>query len=392
CGLAATRRLASLRPDEEILLIEADRIGYGVSGRSAGFMLNLHSHGVPKDLDVLRRTMRFWSDGLSALRTLVREHQIQCDWSDWGRLYGAAGPDSDRNMDMLADTLDSLDQTFELRSRDQMIHDLGTDFYHRGLFAGGNALVNPAALMRGLAQTLPANVVLFEKSPVLSLEKRSGLFHLETAQGSVTADKVVLTTGAHLQHFGIGRGRYVPIATYASLSAPLSEEQASIFRIGEEAAIFSTSENGATIRLTRDRRLFFRNRFTFNPSGNASGRSVAVAGAMHRGGIRRRWPMLADLEIPYVWGGVMAFTANNGTVFGEIEPDLFAVLTHDIGPTTRGTSMGGLIADLIEGCDSPLLGEALSIPNARRLPPRPILDLGVAWELNRIRRQGAGEF
>ena len=88
----------------------------------------------------------------------------------------------------------------------------------------------------------------------------------------------------------------------------------------------------------------------------------------------------------------MAFTINSGAVFGEIEPGLFAVLTNDIGPMTRGAASGRLLAEYMEGQDSELLSSILSMPMAKRLPPRPILDLGIAWRLHAMHRAGASEF
>ncbi|MCL4676750.1 MAG: FAD-dependent oxidoreductase, partial [Pararhodobacter sp.] len=76
CGVSTANRLAELRPDDAICLLEADRIGHGASGRNAGFMLNLHSHGMPKSLDTLRRNIQLWETGLASLRTKVAAWQI----------------------------------------------------------------------------------------------------------------------------------------------------------------------------------------------------------------------------------------------------------------------------------------------------------------------------
>ena len=67
-------------------------------------------------------------------------------------------------------------------------------------------------------------------------------------------------------------------------------------------------------------------------------------------------------------------------------------MTNDVGPLTRGAASGRLLAEYIEGQDSDLLSEMLSAPDANRLPPRPILDLGVAWKLRAIRQASAAEF
>ena len=392
CGVSVARRLGELRPGEPIALLEAERAGFGASGRNAGFMLNMHSHGEPKELSVLRRNAEFWASGLQHLRETVRDFQIQCDWSEWGRLYGSAGRDGEKHLDEIAATLAALDMPFERRDHDRMRHELGTDFYLRGLHVPGNALVNPAAMVSGLAQTLPETIDVFEESPVMALEREAGRFNISTPEGHVEADQVVLAAGVFMQAFGVARNRYVPMATYASLTEPLSEEHRETFKIGGEFGLLASSENGATLRLTRDGRLFVRNKFTFAPANPPGRGTVEACAKLHRAAMLARWPHFKDVRFEHSWGGIMAFTTNNGAVFGEAEPGLYAVLTNDVSPMTRGAASGRLLAEYIEGCDSGLLSSILSVPSARRLPPRPILDLGIAWRLHAMHRAGANEF
>ena len=195
-----------------------------------------------------------------------------------------------------------------------------------------------------------------------------------------------------MQNFGVARNCYVPMATYASLTEPLSEEHREEFKIGSEFGLLASSENGATLRLTRDGRLFVRNKFTYAP-GKPPGRdTVEMCAKLHREAMLARWPQFKSVAFDHSWGGIMAFTTNNGAVFGEIEPNLYAVLTNDVSPMTRGAATGRLLAEYMEDCDSQLLTSVLSMPTARRLPPRPILDLGVAWRLRTMQRAGAEEF
>ncbi len=392
CGVSVARRLAELRPDETIALLEAERAGFGASGRNAGFMLNMHSHGEPKALSVLRRNANLWAAGLEHLRETVRDYQIQCDWSDWGRLYGSAGRDGEKHLDEIATTLEALEMPFERLDHDRMFHDLGTPFYLRGLHVPGNALVNPAAMVAGLARTLPENVDLFEESPVTGIQREGRTFKIETPDGRVQADQVILAAGVFMQAFGVARNRYVPMATYASLTEPLSDENRATFGIEGEFGLLASSENGATIRLTRDGRLFVRNKFTFAPGAPPGPDTVAACAKLHRDAMLARWPHFQHVKFEHSWGGIMAFTTNNGAVFGEIEPGLFAVLTNDVSPMTRGAASGRLLAEYIEAHDSELLTSILSMPMGKRLPPRPILDLGIAWRLHAMHRAGAKEF
>ena len=392
CGMAVAHRLGELRQDSEIAVIEAERAGFGASGRNAGFMLNLHSHGAPKRIDILRRNMKLWESGLSDLRRMAREFRIDCAWDDFGRIYGAAGPDGERQIKKIAETLDELEQEHRWLAQGDMEARIGTRFYGRGLHVAGNALVNPAALMCGIAQSLPQNVTLFEESPVVSLESADGGFTLETPQGSVTADRLVLATGVFLRQFGIASGRYVPMATYASLTAPLTDDELSASGLGEPFGLLASSEYGATIRLTNDRRILFRNLFEFAPNAPAPAQRVLEIGKIHREAMLKRWPGLPSAEFVHCWGGTMAFTWNNGAVFGEYAPNLYAVLASDVSPMTRGAAAGRLLADLMDGRDSELLSLQLGIPGASRLPPRPFLDLGIAARRGLLHFAARSEF
>ena len=77
CGLSFARRIAELRPDDTVILVEGMRVGYGTSGRNAGFMLRHHSHGGIKDLDAAKRSGHFFQTGQSYLRDIVEQHQIR---------------------------------------------------------------------------------------------------------------------------------------------------------------------------------------------------------------------------------------------------------------------------------------------------------------------------
>ena len=392
CGVSTANRLAELRPSDEICLIEAERIGFGASGRNAGFMLNLHSHGSPKKTDILRRNMNLWNAGLASLRHKVKAWQIPCDWSDAGRFYGAAGPDGERHIGEIAETLDELDLDYSWHDNASLQDRIGTGFYSRGLHAPGSVLVNPAAMMSGLARNLPVNVSVFENTPVLSFDRNNGGFQIETGQGSVQADRLVLAAGVFLRQFGIASGKFVPMATYASMTASLSNDALKHLGSGQEFGLLGASEYGATIRLTRDRRLFVRNYFKFVPGAPLSADRVSKIAAMHRQAMAARWPGLAEEPFEHSWGGIMAFTNNNGTVFGEHEPGLFIVLTNDVSPMTRGEAAGGLLAEYMEGLDSDLLSVQLSIPDASKLPPRPFLDVGVGLRRAYLRMVAGREF
>lgn len=87
--------------------------------------------------------------------------------------------------------------------------------------------MQPSALVKGLADSLPGNVSLYEHTPITAVEygDRTLLSH---PHGSILADRLVLANNAFGMSFGFLQGRMLPIFTYASLTRPLdAEEQAS---------------------------------------------------------------------------------------------------------------------------------------------------------------------
>ena len=103
----------------------------------------------------------------------------------------------------------------------------------------------------------------------------------------------------------------------------------------------ASSDYGATIRLTNDNRLFVRNLFNFNPNSPTPAPRVCEIGKLHRKGMLNRWPGLKDVGFAHSWGGTMALIWNDGAVFGEFAPGLYAVLTNDVSPMARGAAAGG---------------------------------------------------
>jgi glycine/D-amino acid oxidase-like deaminating enzyme len=381
CGCAVARRLGELRPDESVALVEASRVGYGTSGRNAGFMLDYHSHGGEKHLEAAQKNSRLRTAGTAYLRELVQSHQIQCNWSDWGRIYVAAEASADTDLKGVSDGLDRVNIPWTALDRDDLEEITGTRFYGRGVRAGGSALVQPAAMMRGLAATLPHNVTLYEESPVTELSTKGG-FRLVCPEGIIEAKQVILCTNLFAEEMGVFKHRIVPLATFASLTRPLTDQEMAQVGSGGEFGLLPANANGSTVRLTQDRRIFMRNSLHYAREKRFPPELMAEVENNHRQSIARRWPDLAGVEFVGTWGGVLGFTRNEGSAFGAVGDGLWALAAADTGPMTKGAIGGKLLAELICGVDSELLQVMLSLPKAGLLPPDPILRFIVDRRIN----------
>lgn len=390
CGLAAARRLGELRPDDTVAVVDAMRVGYGNSGRNAGFMLSHHSHGGIKHLDVARQADRLFGCGYTYLRETVEAHQIRCDWSDQGQIYVSASREGDAHLDAVADGFDALAVPQNRLDQNELQAITGSRFYTAGVHVKGAALVQPAAMMRGLGATLPANVTLFEDSPVTELHTDGGM-RLVCPGGEIVAKQLILTNHVFAEEMGFKRHRVVPLGLFASLTRSLTAGERRHVGSGEQFGLLPASPNGSTVRLTVDGRILMRNTFTYARDKRFSDDLIENAAANHRTSIAKRWPALDGVDLAATWGGIMAMTRNEGRVFGEIAPGLHIVLTTDAAPMTRGTACGKLMAEKLCGIESEELRFAEMIPEAAILPPDPLLRFVANHRLNKIERTEPAE-
>lgn len=388
-GLAAARRLAELQPNASIVLIEARRIGSGTAGRNSGFMVDLphdlNSHDYTGERERDLRQIRLNRGAIDYMRETVRRHGIECDWREEGKLHGAAKDQGVRALKAFAMGLARLDEPFRELDAAEMAAVTGTGFYKAGLHAPGCVLVQPAALVRGLGQTLPENVRVFEESPVQHLEV--GNPHvLTTANGRLTAPRLVLANNAYAAQFGqLGlKGRLLPIYTYASLTRPLDDEESD--RLGGEAswALIPADPMGTTVRRLGNGRLCIRNTFTYNPRVRTSRGQLARVRVAHRRAFERRFPMLPEVDFDYTWGGALCLSRNGGRPFGEIAPGVYSALCQNGLGLTGGTIAGKLVAEHALGVESELLDIMRAQPQPACNPPEPMLGMGVrsalAWK------------
>ena len=195
-GLAAARRLAELAPEARIILLEEYRVGYGASGRNAGFIIDTPHLSEHFDVESNRRISRLVMAGLAELEHQVRKHDIECEWSPRGHLTAVVQSKRAKNLEATCRALDAIGEEYEWIEGDALADVVGTRHYHAAVYTPRTVLMNPAALCRGLGESLPDNnVEVYEETPVLKVEPGSPV-QIECAGGSISAANVLLTTNA----------------------------------------------------------------------------------------------------------------------------------------------------------------------------------------------------
>lgn len=370
-GLAAARRLSELDPTADIVVLEATTVGEGSSARNSGFISPSDITGGlgQGEIDQAEARNRYGTEGFDWLVALIERYGIDCDLHRSGRIKAAATENGEKSVRASLDVVRTLNIPHMMLDRDLMRERIGTSYYRCGLFTEEGYLVQPASLIRGLADALPANVLLFEGSPVRELEKAEK-WRLHTADACITADYVIMAANASIKNFGYLRDRLVTIYTYAAITRSMAPADAA--RLGSMASwgLLSAHRLGTTVRRVGADRLMVRSLCSYE-RGMASER--AHSALLTR--FRRRYPDLAHVDFEYAWGGTTALTMNGAPFWGRIDDQLFASAGCNGAGVVKGTVLGKKLAEHIVG--QPVeadLARAYGTPNW--IAPEPFRSLG----------------
>ncbi|MFC7065814.1 NAD(P)/FAD-dependent oxidoreductase [Brucella rhizosphaerae] len=326
-GVAAARRLAENRPNDQIALIDAQEVGKGTSGRAAGFAIDL-PHNVSSSMEELAKSHSYRALARAAidhLKQQIERHDIDCDWRQDGKFHAAVSDQGVREvLEPTVKELERLKEPFDWLEGDALAKRLGTSHFKAAVFTYGTSLLNPAALVRGLADNLPDNVTLYENSAVIKVDYGDRIL-ITTPKGSIQAPTMILTVNGFGEQFGFFRRKLLNFAAHASLSRQLTDDEYKA--IGEVAPWGLTPANsfaGITMRLTSDRRILVRQNVHFCPSLRQSDEQRQTVKCQHKQLFDERFPMLPNVEMQHTWTGFICLSRNGAPGFGQIAMGMFS--------------------------------------------------------------------
>ena len=387
-GLAAARRLAENRPDDRIAIVDAGEAGENSSGRNSGFAIDLpHNTGSSlEELGAAQRYMGLARAAIDYMEKTVTEKNIRCDWARDGKYHTAVSTRGTRDvLEPLVRELEALNEPFEWLDKQGVEEKIGSSHFTAAVYTPGCVLMNPAALTRGLADTLPNNVTFYENSPVTEINYQNGI-HIQTPTGSLRAPRLILAVNGFAERFGFLKQNLVHIGAHASLTRPLNKPERERYGISDPWGLTPANAfAGITMRYTNDYRILIRQNLNYAPSQFTTVSKQQSLKRQHQALFDDRFPMLKGVEIEYTWSGYLCFSRNGAPGFGQVAPNIWTAVCQNGVGVTKGTIAGLLAADMACGRDNPLIEDMLSLGVPSRVPPQPFLGLGVRarmmWEL-----------
>ncbi|AVI84725.1 MULTISPECIES: NAD(P)/FAD-dependent oxidoreductase [Pseudomonas syringae group] len=401
-GLSAARRLAQLRPQDRIVLVDAHEVAKGPAGRNSGFMIDVpHSlssgeYSVAGDSATTREiAQNRFAIGFAA--QAARDYGMSAETFDpSGKINAAATERGERLNSNYARSLKGIGEGFELFDAAQMREITGSTYYHSGLYTPGAVMIQPAQYIRDLAAGLDAHISLYERSPIVELSRSGADWTARSHHGAVTAPKVILAVNGHIEDFGHFKDRLLHVFTYASMTAGYRDDEFKRGATGRERwALLPADPMGATVRkITMNglSRIVIRTKFTYDPSIQVTSGRVAEVAKEQRHSLDARFPELNSTALEFSWAGRLCLSMNSAPAFGEIEENLYSACCENGLGTVKSTLAGVMAAELATATKSKFLDDFCDTPGPSKLPPKILTRLGVSsvisWQALRAGREG----
>lgn len=365
-------------PGREVVLLEAERIGWAASGRNGGFCDASLTHGEgngrerwPAEYDELQRQGIANLDGIEAT---IKRYDIDCHFERTGEIDIAVAPH----------------QIEDLRRADGIFldEDAVQAQVHSPTYLAGSlrpdsvALLDPARLAWGLARAAESlGVRIFEGTPALGVELDGSGVAVRTSDGIVRADQAALGTNVFKPLLRRLRLHTVPVYDYALMTEPLSEVQMDSIGWRGRQGLADCSNQFHYYRLTADNRILWGG---YDPIYHY-GRRVRPeydqrpgTFAMLSGQFFETFPQLEGLGFSHQWGGAVDTCTRFCAFFGTAYSGRVAYALGYTGLGVGATRFGAqVMLDQLAGKPTERTELEMVRTKPFPFPPEPFASMGI---------------
>ena len=383
-GLSAARKLGQFYPNQKILLVDAQLAGEGASSRNSGYLVDTTLNDgftSNKELVNYKKKTDIYELGIDAVKRFIKEYQVDCDWNECGKYFASSKIEDKKTLENFSETLSKLDFKHNLLFNEDLTKRLGTNFYNIALYTKGGILLHPGKLVRAMIDTLPENVNLYENSPLLNWKKSNDSILCNFKNGIIKSKKIIFATNGFLKSLGIKRNYNFPITLTASMTRSLTDEEFKSLGEPKEWGVLPVKPMGATVRMTKDRRILIRNTAELYNPFKMSEAKIKERSIKQKIGVKKRFPQLPDDIIQSTWSGVVSRSRNSSQIFEKIDDNIFVAGCYNGSGIGVGTLFGEQIA--LKACNEETK-EIRIIESKNKptwLPPQPFLNLGIKVRL-----------
>jgi glycine/D-amino acid oxidase-like deaminating enzyme len=399
-GLWTAYELLRAQPDLDVVVLEAETVGFGASGRNGGWVIG-----------VLAGDRRTWSRrggraGVIAQDAAIRatvahigevvgEEGIECDFVHSGTLRVAEDGLQRRRLENEIATERSWGAgpaDFVLLERDELGERLTIPSAIAARFHPHCARIQPAKLVTGLAAAAERRgATIHEHSRATDISAG----RVRAAGATVSARHVIRATEGYTARMPGLRRTLLPMRSSMIITAPL--DAATRDQIGWDGAetLHDSRYQFIYAQRTADGRIAIGGRgkpYRYASDSHAEGSADPEVAAELRARLVSLFPPVADVEIAESWSGVLGVT-RSWTPGVSFDADTgLGWAGGYVGDGVAASNLAGrTLRDLILGRRSPLTALPWVAPLGRHWEPEPLRWLGVQGVYQLLRRADAQE-
>lgn len=377
-GLSAALHLRELGC--EVVVLEAKEIGFGASGGNGGQVisgLKIDPHALVKKFGNETASQIFCATERSAdlVFNLVKKYKLRCELKRTGLIYASENSSMLDKSRLRVEWLNNQGIGAEMFNASETASRIGHHIYTGSMYDPRGGALNPLSYVRELASAaLSKGAQIYTDSAAVTLERVGEKWRVETKEGSVNADKVILCTNAYT-NLENGKSLWptlaqsiVPLYSFQVATKPLSDNLRKVILPG-----------GHTVSNTRRLMLYYRFDETgrFVLGGRGSGRDKQnIRGYKHLiHKVSELFPTLKNHEIEFFWGGKVAITTDAIPHIHNPAKGIYAGL----GFNGRGVAMSTLFGKwLAMATTASLPSEALPFSKINPIPFHSLRGIGVS--------------
>lgn len=358
-GLNAALALADA--GAKVVVLEQETIGWGASSRNGSMLtsgLKAKSNNIYKLYgEELAKYFWDWSvDAVSYVENIVRENQIECDFSNVGNVYLVS---KSSHVDSVRSYGEYLNNQFGYSStrwipKEDIQDEIGSEEFYGGLLDSVGCRLHPAKYVFGLAQVVAnKGIALVEHARVTDISGKRGNLKLATEKGELNAKEVLLATGGYTTRL-IPKARWgvFPVGSYIIVTEPLPKklqrELSPNDRVFYDSNIFLNY-----FTMTADGRFMLGGRASLSPTLDLKKSAVSLHERM-----LEIFPQLKGVSLTHSWSGRLGVTYDQMPHIGIVNGIHYAYgysghgisiasyLGHEVGAMLAGTGPNSKYMDI----------------------------------------------
>lgn len=335
-----------------VILLEAETIGHGGSGRNVGLVnagLWLPPNQVEAQLgpDAGRSLNEILAKGPGRVFDLIRQHDIQCEPVHNGTLHCAHSPAGMRDLRCRFDQQVARQAPVQLLQMKDAAEAIGSKRFYGALRDQRAGTLQPLAYAKGLARAATqAGATLYEHSPVLKVTRGTD-WQVTTESGKVRAKSLLMATNAYHRDFnGLQAKPLTPVHYFQLATAALPDDLLGNILPNNEGCW----DTGLVMTSFRKDQA---GRFILGAMGLPDRLGIHESWAQRA--LARLFPQLAGQAFTHFWSGRIGMTADHTPRILRLGDNGFAVFGYSGRGIAPGTVFGTACAQaLLTGSDAAL--------------------------------------